>query len=784
MKSERKRHCDVTKDAGGNATWKRSSARLFIYFWIIMTAVQGLVPSLVPAEGPAVAKRYTKDALAHMGLADRYAEEGEHFLAVKEYRQAIALGLDTSDVRLKLSLALYGLGLVDEAITEISKAQRLFPDANYLHLPTGILYLAGIGGDLERAEQHFIKALQINPGFGDAYYYLGEVYFRKGDYQRAWLCCRMAKTLSHPGDGLRRKLEAVATAPEVTPWREEPNILHLRMISVSTREEAQTLLDRMAAGELFEHIAEERGSEANQGSGGYAGALSPADLEPEIAQTLLAQDEFATPLALQAQKGYQLVQRIAPFDPAYWDQLLATSGKGVAVAVVARPVVPTAVPKAVPKAAVPSPETSLPAAAGEAVPPRQTVTPPIPPSPPAEPATYYRLHAGSFDTESTARKRMEKLETYGFPSYLFEQETAAGSYHVVAGRYPSRQEAMTAAAELERLKIDYFVGVAKGRYKELPPAVAKATPVAAAEPTLLAKPPEPEPGKPSGPASAVAVAARPVEPAPVPAAVAKAPEPAPKAPAPATKAENKESPPPVAKPTPIAATVSIIRPEQPEPLPGTPTNSTPPEAVATLPIKPTPGPEAVAKAAEPAPKAPSPAAKAENKESPPPVAKPTPVAAAERTLQAKPPEPAPGKPSGPVAPVAVAAPPVVSVPLPKAVAKAEEPAPKAPSPTATAEAAPVKQTVAPPKPLSSSVEPAVYYLLHAGSFNIEANAIIRNEALRKHGIDSYIFRKETAFGIYHVVAGKYASRQEAQDAAAQLAALGFEFYISERRQRH
>jgi cell division septation protein DedD len=95
----------------------------------------------------------------------------------------------------------------------------------------------------------------------------------------------------------------------------------------------------------------------------------------------------------------------------------------------------------------------------------------------------------------------------------------------------------------------------------------------------------------------------------------------------------------------------------------------------------------------------------------------------------------------------------------------------------------VKQTVAAPKPRPLSAEPAVYYLLHAGSFNIEANAIIRNEALRKHGIASYMFRKETAFGIYHVVAGKYASRQEAQGAAAQLAALGFESYISERRQR-
>jgi cell division septation protein DedD len=121
--------------------------------------------------------------------------------------------------------------------------------------------------------------------------------------------------------------------------------------------------------------------------------------------------------------------------------------------------------------------------------------------------------------------------------------------------------------------------------------------------------------------------------------------------------------------------------------------------------------------------------------------------------------------------------------VPEAISKAPAPSPKATSSSAEVEATPVMPTATPPKPQSPLADTAIYYLVHAGSYGMEASAKSRVEALRQHGFVSYLFHKETAAGSYHVVAGKYSSRQEAKAASAQLAALGIESYISESNQR-
>ena len=382
----------------------------------MLAVLLAALPSMVAA---AVAGS-SEAAEAHIAAGDRYAEAGRNFLAAREYRQAIALDFAGANVHWKLSLVLYGLGLVDEAISEISTAQELSPAANYLHLPTGILYLAK--GSLDAAARHFVAALQINPGFADAYYYLGEVYYRQSDYQRAWLCESMAKTLGHPGGSLREKLAAVSTAPSLVPWREDPGVVHLRLIKTSSREEAQSVFDRLAAGELFEYIAAERGSEANQGFGGYAGIVAPAELDPAIAEALLDQEVFHPPLVVETAGGYQILQRIAPFDPGYWDRSLTPSRKAV-------------------PAVAGTPKSTKPVVAGE---------------------TRYRLHAGSYGSEAYAQKRLEQLTQNGFNGYIFRQETPSGkSFHVVVGKYLNRKEADESAARLTTLGIDHYLSVGK-----------------------------------------------------------------------------------------------------------------------------------------------------------------------------------------------------------------------------------------------------------------------------------------------------------------------------------
>jgi cell division septation protein DedD len=101
------------------------------------------------------------------------------------------------------------------------------------------------------------------------------------------------------------------------------------------------------------------------------------------------------------------------------------------------------------------------------------------------------------------------------------------------------------------------------------------------------------------------------------------------------------------------------------------------------------------------------------------------------------------------------------------------------------------QSSAPPAVASSQVangmSPAVrptaprkqLYRIHAGSYSVEANALNKLTQLKRHDFPGYIFRQETPSGKnYHVVAGKYATRQEAVEAAARLTELGIDHYIS------
>lgn len=411
----RLRHGCLAGMEDGGGMWGRVLPWLALLSFCV--AVGWLLPLPAAALDRAGVAGFSREAVDSLELADRHAAAGRHFQAAKAYRHALDLGLDGADVRFRLSLALYGLGLIDEAVGEINQAQQLSPEANFLHLPTGILYLAN--GDLVPAAQQFVAALHINPGFADAYYYLGEVYYRQGDYQRAWLSCRMAQLLGHPGDGLQRKLPGVAAPPDAIPWRAAVDVVYLRSIPVASLEEGQSVLGRIAAGELFENIATERGTEASQGFGGYVGSVLPADLDPLIAAALLGREPFHPPVLLAAAGGFRVLQRIAPFDPDYWDQVLAPVRK--------------------------------PAAAGARTQP-----------PAVTPVSVYRVHAGTYRSETLAQKQLTKLQQQGVSGYLTRQSASAGTkFHVIAGKFTTRQEALQLAEKLRQAGIEHYISGGK-----------------------------------------------------------------------------------------------------------------------------------------------------------------------------------------------------------------------------------------------------------------------------------------------------------------------------------
>jgi len=109
-----------------------------------------------------------------------------------------------------------------------------------------------------------------------------------------------------------------------------------------------------------------------------------------------------------------------------------------------------------------------------------TERPPLPSAPPAvassqvtkgmspavRPTTpgkqLYRIHAGSYSVEANALNKLTQLKRHDFPGYVFRQETPSGkNYHVVAGKYATRQEAVEAAARLTELGIDHYISGGK-----------------------------------------------------------------------------------------------------------------------------------------------------------------------------------------------------------------------------------------------------------------------------------------------------------------------------------
>jgi cell division septation protein DedD len=429
----------------------RSRTRPWLALLSFCAAVAWLSPPTAAALDRAGVAAFSQEATDNLAMADRHAAAGRHFQAARAYRHAIDLGLDGTDVRFRLSLALYGLGLVDEAIGEINQAQQLSPEANFLHLPSGILYLAN--GDFALAAQQFTAALRINPGFADAYYYLGEAYYRQGDYPRAWLSCRMAQLLGHPGDGLQRKLPGVAAPPDAIPWRVAADVVHLRAIPVGSLAEGQSVLGRIAAGELFETIATERGTEASQGFGGYVGSVLPADLDPIIVEALLDREPFHPPVLLETAGGLQVIQWIASFDPDYWDQLLP-------------PIKPVA--RAGTQAAKPI-KTAAVAKPVEAI---KSAEPVVAAKPAVTETTYSLIFTGTYTNDKTAQAKLQALKEHGFPAYIYRQENESGMrHHVIAGKYPTHQEALRAATQLQALKVDYFISESRQRGGTRSPAV-------------------------------------------------------------------------------------------------------------------------------------------------------------------------------------------------------------------------------------------------------------------------------------------------------------------------
>lgn len=251
---------------------------------------------------------------------DEHLQMGEYLKAVKSYRQAIDDGLKHPDVYRNLSIALYDLRRVDDAITTMEEAVRLNEETDLFHMELGILYL--VKNRFEDAKKQLVAALTLNPGLAEAHYFLGQIFHDQGHYALAWIAGRTAEKLGYDSRMLIDRLTAKGAAePKTYPWSQPAEKFAIRQLKVASREDADKVLAKIKEGELFEYAGDVEYVDATKTLGGYAGLFRKEELRPQFVDDLKDRKVYDPPSVIRTDDGFHLVQKILPFDLAAWQAL-------------------------------------------------------------------------------------------------------------------------------------------------------------------------------------------------------------------------------------------------------------------------------------------------------------------------------------------------------------------------------------------------------------------------------------------------------------------------------
>jgi cytochrome c-type biogenesis protein CcmH/NrfG len=365
--------------------------------------------------GHAFADNSAVSGLAHVKLGNLYMKNNRNFMAINEYKQAVQNGVKNPEVFRSLAVNYYKLGLMDEAMVEMEKALTVSPESIFFHYDLGVIYMAK--GKLEQAKHQFMEVLAQNPGSSYAYYYLGEIFYRMQGYDLAWLFARIAERLGHHGKDLLDKLYSVSQEPNVVPWEYPGDNLVIRQILVHSREAAESIVERIVSGELFEILATQYDTGNNSQRGGYLGSFQPLRFHSRIAEALHKEKLFSEPVILETGEGFHVLQRIVPFDFTHWENMLAASRT-----------------------------TETAESDGSLSEPRKR-------------SGNYLVFVGAFREEQNAENTLQQVIALGYPGYRVTKDLPAkGKLHiVVAGKYGSLKEAREAGKGISEKGIDYYI---------------------------------------------------------------------------------------------------------------------------------------------------------------------------------------------------------------------------------------------------------------------------------------------------------------------------------------
>jgi len=231
-------------------------------------------------------------------------QRGDVALARATLEKARRLAPDDPRVRVDLANLYRNAAELPAARAEAQQAIRLAPDSAEARVAWGLVL--GASGREAEAGESFRAALRIAPDQADALFYLASVELRAGRPAEAVPLLERLVARARPYPGAEEQL---AVARAALPAPPAPGAVHLRLIRVRERAQADAASRRAAAGEDFAEMARGLSVDASAARGGDLGFVRPEDLAEPLRSAASALDPGQVSAVLELPGGYALVQR-------------------------------------------------------------------------------------------------------------------------------------------------------------------------------------------------------------------------------------------------------------------------------------------------------------------------------------------------------------------------------------------------------------------------------------------------------------------------------------------
>jgi parvulin-like peptidyl-prolyl isomerase len=231
-------------------------------------------------------------------------QQGDMARARATLEKARRLAPDDPRVRVDLANLYRNAAELPAARAEAQQALRLAPDSAEARVAWGLVL--GASGREAEAGESFRAALRLAPDQADALFYLASVELRAGRPAEAVPLLERLVARARPYPGAEEQL---AVARAALPAPPAAGAVHLRLIRVRERAQADAASRRAAAGEDFAAIARGLSVDASAARGGDLGFVRPEDLAEPLRSAAAALAPGQVSAVLELPGGYALVKR-------------------------------------------------------------------------------------------------------------------------------------------------------------------------------------------------------------------------------------------------------------------------------------------------------------------------------------------------------------------------------------------------------------------------------------------------------------------------------------------